>query len=68
MQKFLSSKVVQFVALFAVLAPSSAYAVVDITAVTDALTAVGVAGLAIGAAFIVMLVAMKTFKWVRKAL
>jgi amino acid permease len=68
MRNFLSSKSVQLLTLLAVFSPSIAFAVIDITSVTTALTEVGTAGLAIGAAFIIMLVAMKTFKWVRKAL
>jgi hypothetical protein len=68
MRNFSRVAVVAYIATFAVLASSFAEAAIDITGVTDALTSVGTAGLAIGAAFIIMLVAMKTFKWVRKAL
>lgn len=50
------------------LAASSAFAVVDVSAITDAVTEAGTAGATIGAAVLVMLVGIKLFKWVRRAL
>lgn len=45
-----------------------AFAVVDTGDITDAIASAGTAGAAVGSAVVVMIVAIKVFKWLRRAL
>ena len=64
-----ASKAAKELALTAtVLGMASAQAAVDTTAVTDALTAAGVAIAAVGAAWLAMKVGARVFKWIAQAI
>jgi len=47
---------------------TSAHAVIDVGDITDAIASAGVAGATVGAAVVVMIVGIKVFKWLRRAL
>jgi ABC-type sulfate transport system permease component len=68
MRNFSRFGVVAYVATFAVVAPSYVQAAIDATAVTDAEAACAVAGLGIGASYLIMLVTVRTLQWLRRAL
>jgi hypothetical protein len=56
------------VAAPALVAANSAYAVVDTTDIEAAITDAATAGAVVGAAVVVMIVGIKVFKWLRRAL
>lgn len=47
---------------------SPAFAAVETTAITTAISDAGAAGAVVGSAVIVMIVGIKVFKWIRRAL
>lgn len=49
-------------------ASTHAVAAIDVSDITDAITEAGTAGATVGAAVVVMLVGIKVFKWLRRAL
>lgn len=60
---------VQRVALMGLLAlPMVSHAAIDTADITDAITEAGAAGAVVGAAVVVMIVGIKVFKWLRRAL
>lgn len=58
----------KFAAVALALSPLSAFAAMDTTAVTTAITDASTAIGTVGAAVLVMFVGIKVYKWVRRAL
>lgn len=50
------------------LAINPAHAAIDVTAITAAITEASTAGATVGLAVVVMIVGLKVFKWVRRAM